>query len=659
MATFKSNTYSGRYLSLTITETVDVPGNKSTLKWTLTSTGGSSTYYSIAPTTIKINGTTVYSKGATAWSDKVFPAAKGSKSGTISVAHNSDGTKSVSVVFNTAVWYSSASSYGGTMTLTKIDRTAPTVSFATSNITASSVKITVTASTTSDRWSYSINGGSSWKEFNTSNGTKKEITVTGLNPNTTYNLQVRARKKSNQVYGYSGKKSIKTLGASVLSSVSKFTADNATAQITFSATVYNTGYTHTLVLKNGTTSVLTISSLKLANGSNTITLTETQRDRVLNHMSSIKSFTGTFELKTYSGSSQIGSASSKTATVETTAKNSAPIFTGFTYQDINDKAVAVTDNDQILIQGVSTLKVIVTPATAKNGSTISSYSVVAGSAVKSSTTTEIQFSQGAVVDTGIVPITVTAIDSRGYTSLVTLNVTILKYDKIDISTSFMRRVNEVEEYSEVEVSGSISTVNVEETNKNSFYAMQYRLKKTSDENYNEWSDISNEVVSSDSRFSFTKNEWLNLDPDYSYYVEIKVEDKLTSDTVVFTIPQSTPLISYRRKKVGINNRNPQFALDIIGGACVDGGTVYHSGNIVIELGSESISPVANTPTKSCIKFSKKFTKEPIVLVTPCTMGPGTDVKGVSVQNITTEEFEIYLTRNNTTATTIYWLAIQM
>lgn len=570
MATFKSNTYSGRYLSLTITETVDVPGNKSTLNWTLTSTGGSSLYYSIAPTTVKINGTTVYSKGATAWDDRVFPAAKGSKSGSISVPHNSDGSKTVTVVFDTAVWYSSASSYGGSMTLTKIDRTAPTVSFTTSNITASSVKLTVTSSTTSNRWWYSLNGGSSWKEFNSTDGTKKEVTVTGLSPNTSYTIQTCARKKSNNVDGYSGKSTIKTLGASVLSSVGKLTADETTVIIAISATVYNTGYTHSLVIKDGSNEVLTISSLKLVNGSNTITLTETQKNTVLNYMTSIKSFTGTFELKTYSGSSQIGSASSKTATVETTASNSAPIFTGFTYQDINKNSVAITENDQILIQGVSTLKVIVNPATAKNGATISSYSVVAGSAVKSSTSTEIQFEQGAVSDTGTVPVTVTAIDSRGYTSVVTLNVTVVKYEKTNISTYFMRRVNEVEEYSQVEVSGTISMVSINEENKNEFTSMQYRLKKTSEEDYSEWADISDEVESTETSFSFVKNEWLSLDPDYSYYVEVKVEDKLTSDIVIFTIPQSTPLMSYRRKKVGINNRNPQYTLDVIGSIAMNG-----------------------------------------------------------------------------------------
>ena len=95
MATWKSAAYDGRYLQLDISESVNVVGNSSTLSWTLTSTGGASTYYTIDTTTVTINGTTVYSKGRTYWDDRVFPAKKGSVSGTITVAHNSNGSKTI------------------------------------------------------------------------------------------------------------------------------------------------------------------------------------------------------------------------------------------------------------------------------------------------------------------------------------------------------------------------------------------------------------------------------------------------------------------------------------------------------------------------------------------------------------------------------------
>lgn len=568
MATFKSNSYEGRYLQLTITESVNVKANTSTLTWTLQCLGGSVNYYSTAPTTVTINGTVVYSKGATSWDSKVFPAAKGSTSGTITVAHGSDGKKSITVGFSTRVYYSTAQEYGGSMTLTNIDRTAPTVTLATSNITASSVKITVTASTTANRWWYSTNGGSSWVEFNSTDGTSKEYTITGLTPNTSYSIQVCARKKTNDVDGYSSKTSVKTLGGSVISSVSTFTADAATAKITMSVTVYNTSYTHTLVIKNGSTTVLTITGLSLSSGSNTITLTAAQRSTVLAAMSALKSFTGTFTLTTYSGTTQIGTASSKTATVQTTSANSAPTFTAFTFEDSNATAVGVTGNNQILIQNISTLKLTLTAATAKNGATISSYSVVAGSKTASGTTTTITV--GTIPDSGTVPVIVTAIDSRGYTTAVTVNITVLEYEGINIAEYTMRRVNEVEDTTQVTIGGDITPVTIGGVNKNSLRYLYYRYRKTSDSAYNSYKDITSSTEYDDSGFNFESDEWLSLDADYSYYVQFLVTDKLTSDTVTITVPQGTPLLALRRKKVGINKREPAAALDVDGSVMMNG-----------------------------------------------------------------------------------------
>ena len=118
MATWKSAAYDGRYLQLDISESVNVVGNSSTLSWTLTSTGGASTYYTIDTTTVTINGTTVYSKERTYWDDRVFPAKKGSVSGTITVAHNSNGSKTIAVGFSTRVYIYGSQEYGGSMTLT-------------------------------------------------------------------------------------------------------------------------------------------------------------------------------------------------------------------------------------------------------------------------------------------------------------------------------------------------------------------------------------------------------------------------------------------------------------------------------------------------------------------------------------------------------------
>lgn len=583
--TYKTTSYDGRYLQLTLTESLNAKTNKNTITWTLQSLGGAVSWYATGATTVTINGTQVYYKARTT---SEFPAYKGSTSGTITITHDSDGSKSIPVVFKTTIYNGewNIQDYGtSSQKLTKIDRAAPTVTLTTSSITALGVTVKATASTTCDRWDYSTNGGSTWTNYSTTSGTTASKAITGLTPNTTYSIKVRARKSSNEVYGSSAASSVKTLGGSVISSVSAFTADAATAKITMSVTVYNTSYTHTLVIKNGSTTVLTITGLSLSNGSNTVTLNATQRSAVLAAMSSLKSFTGTFTLTTYSGSTQIGTASEKTATVQTTSANSAPTFTAFTFEDSNATAVGVTGNNQILIQNISTLKLTLTAATAKNGATISSYSVVAGSKTASGTTTAITV--GTLPDKGTVPVIVTAIDSRGYTTAVTVNITVLEYEGINITEYSMRRVNEVEDTTQVTIGGDITPVTIGGVNKNSLRYLYYRYRKTSDSDYGGYINITSSTEYDDSGFNFESDEWLSLDADYSYYVQFLVTDKLTSDTVTITVPQGTPLLALRRKKVGINKREPAAALDVDGSVMMNGFNVL--GLVATLDGSEDLN----------------------------------------------------------------------
>ena len=122
--TLTSGSYDGRYMQLVCTQTKDVATNKSTISWTLSSIGGSDPHYSTGPTSVTINGTTVYYKDRVKWDDRVFPAAKGSTSGTITVDHNGDGKKSISVSMTTAIYTGTTSTSSDTWTLDSIPRQA-------------------------------------------------------------------------------------------------------------------------------------------------------------------------------------------------------------------------------------------------------------------------------------------------------------------------------------------------------------------------------------------------------------------------------------------------------------------------------------------------------------------------------------------------------
>lgn len=120
--------YQGRYLKVECNQTTDIATNKSTIAWTLTALGGIKTYYATGPTTLTINGVPVYSTGRVAWDTYQFPAAKGSISGTTTVDHNDDGTKTITVALSTAVNYFDVSNFSGSWTLDSIPRQAKIIS---------------------------------------------------------------------------------------------------------------------------------------------------------------------------------------------------------------------------------------------------------------------------------------------------------------------------------------------------------------------------------------------------------------------------------------------------------------------------------------------------------------------------------------------------
>ena len=103
--TLKSQSYQGRYLELTCSQTTDIATNTSTIYWTLTSTGGTSNYYSTGPTTVLINGEKVYYTARVAHTTKKFPAAKGSTNGTLEVKHNDNGSKTIAVSLSTDIYH--------------------------------------------------------------------------------------------------------------------------------------------------------------------------------------------------------------------------------------------------------------------------------------------------------------------------------------------------------------------------------------------------------------------------------------------------------------------------------------------------------------------------------------------------------------------------
>ena len=503
------------------------------------------------------------------------------KTYTVRVNHNSNGTKTG--VALSAYWRFSGTYSGTSITsitasttidLDAIDRTAPTVTCSISNITANGFKISATSSATADQWFYSLDDGATSTLFSSTAGTSANTTLTNLSPNTTYYVRAMVRKKSNQVYGETSTVTVKTLGGAIINSCPTITADAATVTFKPNVTVYDASYSYYLSICNGSTEYVALSARTWSKGTadRTITLSQTERADLLDAMANIKSFTATIKVVTKSGTTQIGSTSTCSCTVQTTSANSAPTMTAFTFKDSRSTTAALTGNDQLFIQGYSYLYVTPGVATAKNGASIVKYAATCNG-VTNSNTTGAAINLYEVSKSGTVDVVVTATDSRGYTVSSTQQITVIPYAKPKVSNISLRRTNDIEAEMQLTFNGSISPITVDGTQKNSLLYVQYRYKLTSATSYGAYTSILSSVTQSGTSFSFSNLELCSLDANSSYDFHIYIRDQLNTLSALslyFTVPQGTPLVALRKKKVGINTPTPDSALHVVGDGHFEG-----------------------------------------------------------------------------------------
>lgn len=196
MASVQSNAYDGRYLKLTVKEAdINVAENYSTVSWKFESLGGNSNYYSIYNWGVELNNETIYSTQSTEWSTHNFPAAKGSREGTIKVYHKSDGSAdAVPFTLKGKVYYGGTETHSGSLSLTKINRYATFTKYQVKSTTEHTVTIEWNADADCDSVQYKIGSGS----WITTSG--KTFTISGLNPGTSYTIKTRIRRTDSQLW---------------------------------------------------------------------------------------------------------------------------------------------------------------------------------------------------------------------------------------------------------------------------------------------------------------------------------------------------------------------------------------------------------------------------------------------------------------------------
>lgn len=285
-----------------------------------------------------------------------------------------------------------------------------------------------------------------------------------------------------------------------------------------------------------------------------------------------KSYAGTITLKTYSGTTQIGTA--KSCNYVANVVNSDPIFTDFDFADTNSATNTLTGNNKYNVNNYSNITATISTsnkASAINGAEMVMYRFVIGN-----DSVDIPYSSSANVSgtinkavTGIY--TVYAIDSRGNSTAVTKQATsIINYTELVRTTnpSSKRNTGVGEEYT-LNYAGNLWNQSFGSVT-NTIVSATYRYKKSTSSTWINGTTNIMPTVSNDT-FSFTgliKGDTnAGFDINDSYNIEVTVADKLSTVTYTVLLINGRPNIAVAKDGVSIGAK---YDTDVGGALQVNG-----------------------------------------------------------------------------------------
>ncbi len=482
------------------------------------------------------------------------------KSGTLSVAHNTDGTKSISYSFSVTdtsgqTYTCGNASASGTLTLTNIPRYAKITSFTVSQRDETSVLYNFTVDSTCDYAWYSTDNGATW------NGLPNTNIVSGLTANTSYQFKLRLRRADSQL-----------------------TTDSAT----YSQSTYNyphcinspdftIGNSLTLELYNPLGRNVTIKGYAKSNDAE-IFGGEIAGTKIsgFNDPDSVNIQYASIPTARSGAYKVVVSWNNKAMTrdagnVYSIRGNEIPTINSFDYIDGNDAVVAVTGDNTQIVQNKSMLKARFHAATANYGASgITSYYLECNGITKSGYDAG-SYEIGTIDSSRDVELKLTAYDSRGLSASKTITVKMVAYEAPK-ATVDLRRLNNYEDETYLTVDGSVSSV----LGKNTM-TIQYRYRSV-DGSFGSFATIGDQAT-----------QTLSLDKNNIYIFNVVVTDIFGSkfDAEYELYKGVFPLfIDTEKNSVGINCfPQKNNSLEVNGKDIYDFVTKYEKSHKQILLGS--------------------------------------------------------------------------
>lgn len=279
-------------------------------------------------------------------------------------------------------------------------------------------------------------------------------------------------------------------------------------------------------------SITRAGAISGASGSYTMQLTDAERTTLRNASKNSPTLKVTYVLKTTIG----GTAYYSRADRKMNVVDAEPELGTVSYEDTNAETVAVTGDKSRIVQNHSTLTVTIPTATAKKGATIASYTIAFGGVTK---TVEAAgaVSLGSVDVSYSQALTVTATDSRGFTAIQSVQVTVDDYSA-PTAVIDLHRLNNFEPTTYITAHTRYSYLN----GKNSV-TITAKCKKVSDSSYGTPIALADSVQST-----------LMCDRDSAYDFVVTIADRLESTDYNLTLGKGIPafFIDTQKSSVGVN-----------------------------------------------------------------------------------------------------------
>ena len=470
------------------------------------------------------------------------------RTGSQTVSHNSDGTKSINYSFS--VNDGSGQSYtcgnasaSGSMNLSTIPRYAK-ASISLNSKTVNSVKLNYSADATIDGIWVSKNGGA-WES---GYALTSPINVSGLSPNTKYTLKIRVKRADSQLYSESNSIEVTTHQIATLSSVPNV----------------NIGSAHTITWANPSGAS---TSLKLCKTNNSVIIdygTVTGTSKAITPTASkiypLTPNSNTYKARYILTTTANGKSYTNSKDFTFTVTNSNPTFNNFTYQDTNTTITALTGNNQILVNGYSNVKATISTAnkaTAKNSATMKSYKLLIGTK-----NTTANYNASADVNMSINQVNnnvidLYAIDSRGNSTKVSKTATIKKYSNIKIKSLSATRQNNIGTITTLKFEGEFWNASFGSV-ANAITSCKYKYKTTSSST---WIDGKTTLTYTISGNKITGS--LNIQGDAgtdgfsvanSFDIQLILADKLSSATYNIILSSGNPALAIYKNNVAIGQQ---------------------------------------------------------------------------------------------------------